>query len=95
MGGDGSSAAWAPIDVIRGPFSTLYGNYATGGALDFRTRPGGTIDGAEYGIDASSCGYLNNYLTAGKKVGNFEASLFASDARGDGCIGNSGSTRRP
>ena len=34
-------------------------------------------------------GYLNNYLAAGKKVGNFEYSLFASDARGDGFIGNS------
>jgi iron complex outermembrane receptor protein len=81
--------AYAAIDVIRGPSSALYGNYATGGALDFRTRPGGTIDGVEYGVDGGSFGYLNNYLAAGKKVGNFEASLFASDARGDGYIGNS------
>jgi iron complex outermembrane recepter protein len=81
--------AYAAIDVIRGPSSALYGNYATGGALDFRTRPGGTIDGVEYGVDGGSFGYLNNYLAAGKKVSNFEASLFASDARGDGYIGNS------
>jgi iron complex outermembrane receptor protein len=81
--------AYAAIDVIRGPSSALYGNYATGGALNFRTRPGGTIDGVEYGVDGGSFGYLNNYLAAGKKVGNFEASLFASDARGDGYIGNS------
>ena len=54
-----------------------------------RTRPGGTIDGVEYGVDDGSFGYLNNYLAAGKKVGNFEGSLFASDARGDGFIGNS------
>jgi iron complex outermembrane receptor protein len=81
--------AYSAIDVIRGPSSALYGNYATGGALNFRTRPGGTIDGAEYGVDGGSFGYLNNYLVAGKKVGNFEASLFASDARGDGFIGNS------
>lgn len=81
--------AYGGIDVIRGPSSALYGNYATGGALNFRTRPGGTIDGAEYGVDGGSFGYLNNYLAAGKKVGNFEASLFASDARGDGFIGNS------
>ena len=33
--------AYAAIDVIRGPSSALYGNYATGGALNFRTRPGG------------------------------------------------------
>jgi iron complex outermembrane receptor protein len=81
--------AYSAIDVIRGPSSALYGNYATGGALNFRTRPGGTIDGAEYGVDGGSFGYLNNYLAAGKKVGNFEYSLFASDARGDGFIGNS------
>ena len=81
--------AYGAIDVVRGPSSSLYGNYATGGALNFRTRPGGTIDGVEYGADGGSFGYLNNYLAAGKKVGNFEASLFASDARGDGFIGNS------
>ncbi|MDA9422772.1 MULTISPECIES: TonB-dependent receptor family protein [Bradyrhizobium] len=81
--------AYGAIDVIRGPSSALYGNYATGGALNFRTRPGGTIDGVEYGVDGGSYGYLNDYLAAGKKVGNFEGSLFASDVRGDGYIGNS------
>jgi iron complex outermembrane recepter protein len=81
--------AYGAIDVIRGPSSALYGNYATGGALNFRTRPGGTIDGVEYGTDGGSYGYLNNYLAAGKRVGNFEYSLFASDARGDGFIQNS------
>src|SRR6267142_4083425 len=81
--------AYGAIDVIRGPSSALYGNYATGGALNFRTRPGGSIDGAEYGVDGGSFGYLNNYLAYGKKVGNFEGSLFASDARGDGFIRNS------
>jgi iron complex outermembrane recepter protein len=81
--------AYGAIDVIRGPSSALYGNYATGGALNFRTRKGGEIDGVEYGVEGGSFGYLNNYMTAGKKVGNFEASLFASDARGDGFIQNS------
>ena len=81
--------AYGAIDVIRGPSSALYGNYATGGALNFRTRPGGEIDGLEYGAEGGSFGYLNNYLAAGKKVGNFEGSLFASDVRGDGFISNS------
>jgi iron complex outermembrane recepter protein len=81
--------AYGAIDVIRGPSSALYGNYATGGALNFRTRPGGSIDGAEYGVDGGSFGYLNNTLATGKKVGNFEGALFASDARGDGFIANS------
>src|SRR5262245_21726712 len=81
--------AYGAIDVIRGPSSALYGNYATGGALNFRTRRGREIDGIEYGVEGGSFGYLNNYMTAGKKVGNFEASLFASDVRGDGFIQNS------
>jgi iron complex outermembrane recepter protein len=81
--------AYGGIDVIRGPSSALYGNYATGGALNFRTRPGGTIDGVEIGSDGGSFGYLNNYVAAGKKAGNFESSLFMSDARGNGYIGNS------
>jgi iron complex outermembrane receptor protein len=81
--------AYGAIDVIRGPSSALYGNYATGGALNFRTRPGGTINGAEYGTEGGSFGYLNNYMTYGQKVGNFEGALFASDARGDGFIQNS------
>src|SRR3954466_549013 len=81
--------AYGAIDVIRGPSSAVYGNYATGGALNFRTRPGRTIDGVEYGVEGGSFGYLNNYLAAGKKIGNFEYSLFASDARGDGFIQNS------
>lgn len=81
--------AYGAIDVIRGPSSALYGNYATGGALNFVTRPGGTINGAEYGVEGGSFGYLNNYLTYGQKAGNAEVSLFASDARGDGFIQNS------
>lgn len=81
--------AYGAIDVIRGPSSALYGNYATGGALNFQTRPGGEIDGVEYGVEGGSFGYLNNYIAAGKKVGNFEGSLFASDVRGDGFISNS------
>lgn len=81
--------AYGAIDVIRGPSSALYGNYATGGALNFQTRPGGTINGAEYGVEGGSFGYLNNYLSYGQKVGNAEVSLFASNASGDGFIQNS------
>ena len=40
------------ITPVGGPSSALYGNYATGGALNFRTRPGGGIEGVEYGAEA-------------------------------------------
>ncbi|MET0366807.1 MAG: TonB-dependent receptor plug domain-containing protein, partial [Methylobacterium sp.] len=39
--------AYSRIDVFRGPQSALFGNYATGGAIAFRTRTGREIDGYE------------------------------------------------
>ena len=81
--------AYSGIDVWRGPSSALFGNYATGGALNFRTRPGGEINGVEYGVDVGSFNYLNNYVSAGTKTGNFEGSVFISDVRGDGYYGYS------
>ncbi len=77
------------IDVWRGPSSALFGNYATGGAINFRTRPGGDIDGVEYGVDVGSFNYLNNYVTGGAKGENWEGSVFMSDVRGDGYFGYS------
>ncbi|MCJ2045970.1 TonB-dependent receptor [Methylobacterium sp. J-078] len=81
--------AYSRIDVFRGPQSALFGNYATGGALAFRTRTGREIDGYEIGTDAGSFGYLSNYFTVGGVSGPFEISLFASDARANGYQGHS------
>ncbi|GEP03278.1 TonB-dependent receptor family protein [Methylobacterium oxalidis] len=78
--------AYNRIDVFRGPQSPFFGNYATGGALNFVTRRGAEINGAEYGVDAGSFGYLNNYTAIGGVSGPFEYSLFASDTRGNGFI---------
>ena len=74
--------AYGAVDVVRGPSSALYGNYATGGAINFHTKPGGAIDGLEVGSDAGSYGYLNNYLLYGQKSGNVETSVFASNVVG-------------
>ena len=76
--------AYGGIDVWRGPSSTLFGNYATGGAINFRTRPGREINGVETGSDFGSFGYMSNYITGGTKTGPYEASVFFSDVRGDG-----------
>ena len=78
--------AYGAVDVYRGPSSALFGNYATGGAVNFRLRTGAQIDGVEVGSDFGSLGYLNNFLIAGKAAGAFDSSLFASDARGDNYI---------
>jgi iron complex outermembrane receptor protein len=76
--------AYSRIDVFRGPQSALFGNYATGGAIAFRTRTGREIDGYEVGVDAGSYGYLSNFFTVGGVSGPVEISLFASDVRGNG-----------
>jgi iron complex outermembrane receptor protein len=81
--------AYGGVDVYRGPSSAMFGNYATGGAINFRLRRGGEINGAIYGIEGGSFGYLNNYALIGKQTGNFEGSLFASDVRGNGYISHS------
>ncbi len=76
--------AYSRIDVFRGPQSALFGNYATGGALAFRTRTGREIDGYEIGTDAGSFGYLSTSFTVGGVSGPFEISLFSSDVRANG-----------
>jgi iron complex outermembrane recepter protein len=83
--------AYSGVDVWRGPSSALFGDYATGGAINFRLRRGSDINGFIYGNEGGSFGYLNNYfLMGGTNKGDnnqkFEGSLFASDARGDGYI---------
>ncbi len=59
--------AYAGVDVYRGPSSALFGNWANGGAVNFRTRSGAEIDGFETGHDAGSFGYLNNYVAVGRR----------------------------
>jgi iron complex outermembrane receptor protein len=81
--------AYAGVDVYRGPSSAMFGNYATGGAINFRTRTGGDIRGFELGSDFGSFGYYNGYATAGDKGDNWDISAFASGVRGDGFITNS------
>ncbi len=81
--------AYSSIDVYRGPSSAYFGNYATGGALNFRTRTGAQVNGFEYGSDMGSFGYFNNYMTIGRKTGPLDYSLFISDVMGQGFIANS------
>ena len=38
--------AYGSVEVVQGPSSALYGNYATGGAINFHTRSGSEIQGA-------------------------------------------------
>lgn len=76
--------AYERIDVMQGPSSALYGNYAIGGALKFYLRPGRSLNGAELGIEAGDEASRNVYLLAGAGSDRAEASGFASQVRGDG-----------
>ena len=82
--------AYSSIDVIEGPSSALYGNYATGGAVNFHTRTGGEIRGFEVGSDFGSFGYFNDHADFGIQGENYEASVFVSDVGADLATSNSG-----
>ncbi len=82
--------AYGGVDVYRGPSSAMFGNYATGGAVNFRLWRGGEINGARFGTEeGGSFGYLNNYSIIGGKSDTFEGAAFGSDVRGDGYISHS------
>ena len=76
--------AYEGIDVFRGPSSSLYDNYAVGGAVNFRTRLGRDVDGLDAGVTAGSYGYQNERLHLGSRSKTFEYSAFVSHIRADG-----------
>ncbi|CAN5207938.1 TonB-dependent receptor PqqU [soil metagenome] len=81
--------AYGAVDVVRGPSSARYGNYALGGAVNFRTRRGRDIDGIEVGTDIGGDGYGNIYATIGHAARNYEYAVFGSFVGGGGSTGHS------
>ncbi len=75
--------AYESVDVIEGPSSALYGNYATGGAINFHTRSGTDIHGLDAGADFGSYGYLNQYLAYGRSSKRYEMAAFVSNVRAE------------
>ncbi|MCS6264881.1 MAG: TonB-dependent receptor [Nitrospira sp.] len=76
-------------EVVRGASSSLYGNYALGGAVHFKTRRGKDINGVETFVTGGSYGYQKYAIAIGKEYTNLDASLFASYAREDGFLPHS------
>lgn len=76
--------AYAAVDVVRGPSSARYGNYALGGAIDFRARSGADIDGWLAGADVGTDRYFNFYGAVGHKADGVDYALFGSFVGGDG-----------
>ncbi len=79
---------YVDVNVFEGPSSTLYGNYAVDGAIDFRTRPGSAINGAELGAEFGSFNSYEDWVDVGGKAGAVEGSVFGSNYRGSGFIAN-------
>lgn len=82
--------AYGAVDVVRGPSSARYGNYAVEGAINFRTRSGRDLQGIEAGIDGGGFGYRNAYATIGHAGHGYEYALFGSFVRADGATGHNG-----
>ena len=76
--------AYSGIDVYRGPSSAMFGNYATGGAVNFHTRHGAEIGDFEFGSEAGSFNYFNEYAAVGGQGADYDYGVFASHVRGDG-----------
>jgi len=76
--------AYRSIDVFRGPSSPMFGNYATGGAINFHLWTGADIRGLWFGSDAGSFNYFNEYALFGDVLGDFEYSGIVSHVRSDG-----------
>ena len=76
--------AYRSIDVFRGPSSAMFGNYGTGGAINFHLWNGADIRGLWFGSDAGSFNYFNEYALFGDVLGNFEYSGIVSHVRSDG-----------
>jgi len=82
--------AYGAVDVVRGPSSARYGNYALGGAVNFRTRAGRDINGVEAGLDVGGDGFANLYATIGDGNASHDIAVFGSYVRGDGATGHTG-----
>ena len=72
------------IDVERGASSAIYGNYALGGVVNFRTRRGRDINGVETFTSVGSYGYQKYATAIGKEYTYMDAAVFLSHERGDG-----------
>ena len=82
--------AYGAVDVVRGPSSARYGNYAIEGAINFRTRRGRDLNGVEAGLDGGGYGYLNAYAAIGNAGSAYDYALFGSFVRADGSTGHTG-----
>ncbi len=80
------------IEVLRGPYSALYGNHA-GGVVQLFTREPQGAPNVELGVSAGSDGMRKTDVNAGGKDGNFGWLLDGSRFETDGYRAHSAATR--
>jgi iron complex outermembrane recepter protein len=81
--------AYDRVDVLQGPSSTVFGEFALDGVLAFHTRDGADIQGAEVGSVLGSFGQQNTYGSVGLTGTGYDLFVFGSDFRTNGFIANS------
>ena len=72
--------AYDEVDVVEGPQSALYGDYALGGYVNEHMRQ---VQGIEVGTDFGSFGYKNDYLSAGSSGETYSWTAFLSNVKGN------------
>ena len=77
------------VEVLRGPSSSQYDNYALGGVFFFRTRRGSDIMGTEVDATFGSFGYRKAALAYGWNTPTSDVALFASHILEEGYIRHS------
>ena len=74
------------IEVVRGPFSALYGSSALGGVIQILSS---RRDGANLRLEGGSNGYLRGGIDAGQSWGNLRLDVSGHLRREDGELDNS------
>jgi vitamin B12 transporter len=73
------------VEVVRGPFSALYGSNAMGGVVQVLT---GTRRGLAADLEGGEHGYARGGLAAGANVGGVQLDLTGHARRSDGTLNN-------
>lgn len=73
------------VEVVRGPFSSLYGGDAMGGVVQVLS---GRQQGVQLNLEAGSNAYARGGLSAGAKIGAVQLDVAGHVRRGDGEVDN-------
>jgi vitamin B12 transporter len=73
------------VEVVRGPFSALYGSNAVGGVVQVFT---GTRQGGSLNLEGGENGYLRGGLAAGTDLGSVRLDVTGHVRRGEGELEN-------